>query len=321
MKKALVCVIFLLCAMTNLVSEAADFPTKPIEILVGYPAGGSTDAIFRLVTPMASKLLGQPLVVVNKTGASGALAMISGAKARPDGYTLVMLTIAQPIQNATNPHAGFDSINDFTPICNLVTQPNILTVHASSKITSVAEYVEEAKKNPGKITICGSGLGSSPHFSGEMFKSMAGIDLTYIPHKGSAPCIEAILGKHIDSAFENGASVIPHVMAGKLRALAVSTPQRISELPNTPTIAESGYPGYEMFSWLGCGAPSGTPYFIVEKIANAFKQALQDSEVIEKMKPMGFKPAYMPPDKFKAYIKSECDKYKKLAKEANIKVE
>jgi tripartite-type tricarboxylate transporter receptor subunit TctC len=300
---------------------AADYPSKPIEIIVTYAPGGSTDTSARITAPKASKILGQPIVVINKPGAGGALGYDQVAKSAPDGYTLVLYAINAVILKAINPSLSFHPVQDFAPVSNLITQANILVVSPNSKITSVAQYVEAAKKSPGKVTFGSSGMGSSQHLSGELFKRVAKVDMVHVPHKGSAPCVTALLGGHIESGFINAPDVMEQVRGGKLRAIGVTTAQRIVELPNVPTIAESGYPGFEVVSWMGICAPGKTPRPIVEKLANAYKQVMEDPEVPGKMKTMGFIPTHMPPEAFSAWIKKEFDKFSTLAKEANIKME
>jgi len=302
-------------------SPAADYPAKPVEIIVTYAPGGSTDTTARLTAPKASKILGQPIVVINKPSAGGALGYDQVTKSAPDGYTLALYAINAVILKAINPALGFHPVQDFAPVANLITQANILVVSLNSKITSVAQYVEAAKKSPGKVTFGSSGMGSSQHLSGELFKRVAKVDMVHVPHKGSAPCVTAMLGGHIDSGFINAPDVMEQVRAGKLKAIAVTTAQRIVELPNVPTIAESGYPGFEVVSWMGIAAPGKTPPAIVEKLGKVYKEIMDDPEVPTKMKNMGFIPTYMAPDKFRAWIQKEFDKFSTLAKEANIKME
>ena len=302
-------------------AQAADYPSKPIEIIVTYAPGGSTDTSARITAPKASKILGQPIVVINKAGAGGALGYDQVAKSAPDGYTLVLYAINAVILKAINPSLSFHPVQDFAPVSNLITQANILVVNPNSKITSVTQYVEAAKKSPGKVTFGSSGMGSSQHLSGELFKRVAKVDMVHVPHKGSAPCVTALLGGHIDSGFINAPDVMEQVRGGKLRAIGVTTAQRIVELPSVPSIAESGYPGFEVVSWMGICAPAKTPRPIVEKLANAYKQVMEDPEVPGKMKTMGFIPTHMPPEVFSAWIKKEFEKFSALAKEANIKME
>ena len=302
-------------------SQAADYPAKAIELIVTYAPGGSTDTTARLTSPKASKTLGQPFVVINKPGAGGALGYDQVAKSAPDGYTLVLYAINSVILKAINPALSFHPVQDFAPVSNLITQANILVVPPNSKITSVANYVETAMKNPGKITFGSSGMGSSQHLSGELFKKVAKVDMVHVPHKGSAPCVTAMLGGHIDSGFINAPDVMEQVRGGKLRPIAVTTAQRIVELPNVPTIAESGYPGFEVVSWMGIAAPAKTPRAIVEKLGKVYKEIMDDPEVPNKMKSMGFIPTYMAPDQFGAWIKKEFEKFSVLAREANIKME
>jgi tripartite-type tricarboxylate transporter receptor subunit TctC len=315
--------LMVLCCSFALVpfSPAAEYPTKPIEIIVTYAPGGSTDTSARLTAPGVTKLLGQPVVVINKPGAGGALGYDQVVKSSPDGYTLVLYAINCVILKAINPSLGFHPVNDFAPVSNLITQANILVVPMSSKITSVAQYVEAAKKNPGKMVFGSSGMGSSQHLSGELFKRTAKVDITHVPHKGSAPCVTAMLGGHIDSGFINAPDVMEQIRGGKLRAIAVTTAQRIPELPDVPTVAESGYPSYEVVSWMGIAAPAKTPPAIVQKLDGVYRKIMEDAEVPNKMKGMGFIPSYMPAAGFGAWIKKEFEKFSTLAKEADIKME
>ena len=320
MRKAVVVFLGFFLVAGASVAFAAEYPSKPIEIIVTYAPGGSTDTSARLTAPGASKILGQPVVVINKPGAGGALGYDQVAKSAPDGYTLVLYAINCVILKAINPSLSFHPINDFAAVGNLITQANILVVNPNSKITSVAKYVEEAKKNPGKVTFGSSGMGSSQHLSGELFKRTAKVDIFHVPHKGSAPCVTALLGGHIDSGFINAPDVMEQVRSGKLRAIAVTTGKRIVELPDVPAVSET-YAGFEVVSWMGIAAPAKTPRPIVEKLGKVYQQVMADPDVPNKMKSMGFIPTFMPPDAFTAWMKKEFDKFSVLAKEANIKME
>ncbi len=302
-------------------AQGADYPTKPIEMIVTYAPGGSTDTTARFTSPGVSKLLGQPVVVVNKPGAGGALGYDLVAKSNPDGYTLVILAINAPILKAINPNVSYHPIQDFAPIALLIKQANIIVVPPSSKITNLAQYVETAKKNPGKMVYATSGIGSSQHLSGELFKRIAQVDITHLPHKGNGPAVIALVGGHNDSGFINAPDCMEQIRGGKLRAIAVTTSQRIPELPDIPTIAEGGYPGYEVVSWIGVAAPAKTPPTIVEKLGGVYKQVMDDPEVPTKMKSIGFMPSYLPPKGFADWIKKEFEKFSTVAKEANIKIQ
>lgn len=321
MKKSLIALFLLLGVSFGLaqLSWAAEYPEKTVEVIVTYAPGGTTDTLARITSPPASKMLGQPFVVINKAGAGGAIAYDAVAKSKPDGHTLVIYAINAVILKAIQ-EVNFHPIDDFAPISLFATQANILVVPPKSKITSLAQFVEEAKKNPGKIAFGSSGVGGSPHLSGELLKSMAKIDITHVPYKGHGPQLPATIGGHIDSGFFNAGSGVEHVRSGSIRALAVTTVQRIPELPDVPTIAECGYPGYEVVSWIGVGAPKKTPAAIIEKLGKVYKQIMEDPEFTDKMKAVGFVPRYMSPAEFLAYAKNEFEKFSKLAKEANIKM-
>ncbi len=323
MKNAIIICLMLSCLIhgaTCLVSQAADYPIKAIELVVPFAPGGSTDAMSRIVNIKLPEILGQPVVITNKPGAGSVIGIEIVAQAKPDGYTLLASGINLVIAKAINSKVTYDPVQDFTPIVNLVYQAAFLCVNSSSKITSLAQYVENAKRNPGKVAFGSPGTGTSAHFSGELFKKYAKIDITHVPYKGNGPSNIALLGGHIDSLFAD-ASAVEQVKAGKFRALAVATPKRLPELPDVPTIAESGYPGDEVVAWLGVLAPAKVPPVIVEKLSLSCKKALEDPEVANKLKSIGFIIAYMDPEKFRAYVKSEYEKYSGLAKEANIKVE
>jgi tripartite-type tricarboxylate transporter receptor subunit TctC len=259
------------------------------------------------------------LVVINKPGAASALGARIVAQSKPDGYTLTNFNISTCILNAINYDTGWDAVKDFEPVCNFISLTNVLVVPSTSKLASVAEYVKAAKSNPDKIISGSSGVGSSQHFSLELFKNAAKVQIAHVPYKGSTPCVMDLLGGHIDSGFINGPDVIQHIKAGKLRALAVTSSKRLSDLPNTPTIAESGYPGFEVKTWIGCAAPAKTPSPIIEKLASAFRRSLEDQEVRKQYFSLMFIPDYMGPEEFKKFIKNEYDKFMEIAKIANIR--
>jgi tripartite-type tricarboxylate transporter receptor subunit TctC len=307
----------LMCLSADLPS---DYPTKPIELIVPYPPGGSVDTLSRIISPKASELLKQSVVVVNKPGAGGALGLDFVAKAKPDGYTLVGASITVSIIKAVMPDIGFDPIKDFSPISNLITQANILVVNSASKFDSLSSYIEFGKKNPGKITFGSAGVGGSSHLSGEMLKVYSNIDISHVPYKGNGPAILALLGGHIDSAFVNIPDCIEHIRGGKLRGLAVTTQTRVPDLPNVPTFVESGIPKYDVTSWIGVSAPAKTHPRIVEKLGDVFRLVLQDSTTVNKLKSLGFMITYKPPKEFETWIKSDYDRYTDLIKRANIKL-
>ena len=267
---------------------------------------------------MAAKLLNQAVVIVNKPGAGGSLALSQLAKAKADGYTVGNFNISGPMANAISKTAGFDSLKDFAPICRLAAMPNVMVTPAASPFKTVKDVVEAAKKKAGQVTGASSGVGTSQHFNLELFKYAAKVDITHVPHKGSTPAVTALLGGHNDIGFINASDVVQQIQAGKLRGLAVTSPQRMKELPDVPTVAEVGFPESVIISWFGLVAPAGTPAEVVAKLDAAFKKATEDPEVVAKIKAVGADTAYLPPKEFTDYIKTEYDKYMKIAKEAKI---
>ncbi|MEW6265071.1 MAG: tripartite tricarboxylate transporter substrate binding protein [Thermodesulfobacteriota bacterium] len=321
MKKKLsfLVVVFGLIIMNPLSVLAGEFPEKEISFLVGFAPGGSTDTTVRLVATASSKKLGQAVVVVNKPGAGGALALSTLATSKADGYTIGNFNISAPMGNVIKNTDPFNVLTDFTPICSLTSFPNIMVVPEASPFKKLAELVQAAKKKPGDLSCASSGVGTSQHFGLELFKSVAKVNITHVAHKGSTPAVTALLGGHIACGNINSVDVIQHIKVGKLRALCVTSPQRIAELPEVPSIAEAGYPEAAIVSWVGCAAPAGTPAPVISKLAETFREALNQSEVQAKLKEIGFTLNYMAPEAFKAFVKKEYDRYKKIAETAGIK--
>ena len=308
-----------LIMMSLLPAVVVAFPGKEINFLVGFAPGGSTDTTIRLIATSSSKLLGQPVVVMNKPGAGGPLALSTLATSKPDGYTLGNFNISAPIGNVIRSTDPFHVLKNFTLICNLTSFPNILVVPANSPFQKLAQLVQEAKKKPGDLTCGTAGVGTSGHFGFEIFKNVAKIDITHVPHKGSSPAVVALLGSHIDCGVINSVDVVQHIKAGKLRALSVTSPQRMVELPDVPSIAEAGYADAVMISWIGCAAPASTPGSIVSNLADTFQKALNEKNNQEKLKEIGFTPNFMPPQSFSVFVEKEYDRYKKIAATAGIK--
>lgn len=299
--------------------SAGEYPEREINFLVGFAPGGSTDTTIRTVSTAASKLLNQPVVVSNKPGAGGAQALATLATSKPDGYTLGNFNISAPMGNVIKNTDPFNVLTDFVPICNLTSFPNIIVVPAKSPFRTLADLVQAAQKKPGDITGASSGVGTSQHFGLELFKSVAKVDITHVAHKGSTPAVTALLGGHLDCGNINSVDVIQHVKAGTLKALCVTSPKRIPELPDVPSIVEAGYPDAIIISWVGCAAPAGTPAPIIAKLADTFQKTLSQKDVQDKLKEIGFTPDFIPPDEFKIFVKKEYDRYKKIAETAGIR--
>ena len=301
---------------------AQAFPTKPITIVVPFSAGGTTDILARLVGQYLSTELGQPVVVDNKAGAGGNIGGQFAAKAPADGYTLFMGTVGtHAINAALYKKMPFDHLKDFAPLSRVANVPNLLVANPKQPFSTVPEMIAYAKANPGKINFGSPGNGASPHLSGELFKSMAKVDLTHIPYKGSAPAVTDLLGNQIAIMFDNMPSVIPHVRSGKLRAIAITTAKRSPELPDVPTIAEAGVPGYEAMSWFGMFAPAGTPAPVLAKISGALAKVLANPEVKKKIIDQGGEPVNETPAQFGAFIRSETTKWAKVVKESGASLD
>ncbi|POR12428.1 tripartite tricarboxylate transporter substrate binding protein [Diaphorobacter sp. LR2014-1] len=296
---------------------AQNFPTKPITIIVPFSAGGTTDILARIVGQGLTTELGQSVVVDNKPGAGGNIGGSLAAKAAADGYTLFMGTVGtHAINQSLYKKMPFDPVKDFAPLSRVATVPNLLVAHPNQPFKTVKEMIAYAKANPGKITFGSPGSGASPHVSGELFKSMTGTDLLHIPYKGSAPAMTDLLGGQTSVMFDNMPSAIQHVRSGKLRPIAVTTAKRSPELPDVPTIAEAGVPGYEATSWFGMFAPAGTPKPVLDKLHAALIKVLNQADVKKKIAEQGGDVVAETPEQFAAFIKAESVKWGKVVKES-----
>ena len=296
---------------------AQNFPTKPITIIVPFSAGGTTDILARIVGQGLTTELGQSVVVDNKPGAGGNIGGSLAAKAAADGYTLLMGTVGtHAINQSLYKKIPFDPVKDFAPLSRVATVPNLLVAHPSQPFKTVKEMIAYAKANPGKITFGSPGSGASPHVSGELFKSMTGTDLLHIPYKGSAPAMTDLLGGQTSVMFDNMPSAIQHVRSGKLRPIAVTTAKRSPELPDVPTIAEAGVPGYEATSWFGMFAPAGTPKPVLDKLHAALIKVLNQADVKKKIAEQGGDVVAETPAQFAAFIQAESVKWGKVVKES-----
>ncbi|WP_137894620.1 tripartite tricarboxylate transporter substrate binding protein [Ramlibacter sp. 2FC] len=305
-----------------LAAAAQNYPTKPITIVVPFAAGGTTDILARLVGQHLSTELGQPVVVENKAGAGGNIGAAYAAKAPTDGHTLFMGTVGTHAINASlYKKLPYDPVKDFAPLSRVAMVPNLLVAHPSQPFKTVQEMIAYAKANPGKINFGSPGNGSSPHLSGELFKSLAKVDMVHVPYKGSAPAVSDLLGNQIAIMFDNLPSVIPHVRAGKLRAIAISTAKRSADLPDVPTIAEAGVPGYEATSWFGMFAPAATPAPVLAKISTALGKVLAKAEVKKKIDDQGGEPANETPAQFADFIQKESLKWGKVVKESGASLD
>ncbi|MBO4123273.1 tripartite tricarboxylate transporter substrate binding protein [Cupriavidus gilardii] len=302
-------------------ARAADYPTKPIRFIVPYAAGGTTDLVARTVGQRVAEKLGQPVVIENRPGAGGNIGMEAVAKAAPDGYTIGFGAIST---NALNPHIykamPFDPRRDFTAVSLLGTSTIVLEVGNQLPVKNVAELVAWAKRNPG-LTYATAGTGTSMHLAGAMFAQMTGTNLTHVPYKGSSPAINDMLGGHIPVMFDNLPASLPHIQAGKLRALAVAGSTRSPALPNVPTLAEAGLAGYSVEPWFGVYGPAGMPADVVQKLNAAFVEALGSAPVRDKLVQAGFNPKSSSAAELQSLTQSEYEKFGKVARSANITVD
>jgi tripartite-type tricarboxylate transporter receptor subunit TctC len=296
---------------------AQDYPNKQIELVVPFVAGGTTDNIARLIAQRFSDSWAQAVVVNNRPGGGSTIGTNVVAKAAPDGHTLLVTTIGFAI-NAGLQKLPYDPIKDFAPITELASLPLMLVVHSSVPATSLQEFIALMRSTPGGWDYASAGVGTSPHLAAEMFKSMAGVDLVHVPYKGNAEANNALLGGHVKVYFALVPAVLQHVRAGSLRALAVTTETRLPYLPDVPTIAELGFPGYEISSWQGVFAPAGTPKNIVAKINGELVRLVNTPEVRARMSQEGADPVASTPDAFAERVKNEIAKWTRVIKASGM---
>ncbi|MBB2777634.1 UNVERIFIED_ORG: tripartite-type tricarboxylate transporter receptor subunit TctC [Comamonas terrigena] len=301
---------------------AADaYPDKPLTMVVPFSAGGTTDILARIVGQALGQELGQTIIIDNKPGAGGNIGAQQASRAKADGYTLFMGTVGtHAINQALYKKLPYDPVKDFAPLSRVANVPNLLVAHPSRPYKTVQEMIAYAKKHPGEVTYGSPGSGASPHVSGALFQSMTGAEMTHVPYKGSAPAISDLLGNQIAVMFDNMPSAIQHVRSGKLRPIAVTTAKRSPELPDVPTIAEAGVPGYEATSWFGLWAVAGTPAPILTKLQTALTKVLKDPAVAKKIADQGGEVVIETPAQFDAFIKSEAAKWGKVVKESGAEV-
>ncbi|HWP25782.1 MAG TPA: tripartite tricarboxylate transporter substrate binding protein [Xanthobacteraceae bacterium] len=301
-------------------AHAQTYPARPIRLVAPFPPGGSIDLTARMIGQWLTDRLGQQVVIENRPGAGGNLGSESVATSPGDGYTLLLCSVANSISATLYPKLGHSFVRDFVHIAAISRAPNVMVVHPSVPATNVREFIAYAKANPGKINMGSSGVGTSIHISGEMFKMMTGIEMQHVPYRGSAPMLTDLLGGQVQVAFDNLQPSIPHIKSGKLRALAVTTATRSNVLPDLPPIADT-VPGYEASTWNGLCAPKGTPPEIVAKLNAEVNAALADAKVKERLATMGAWPIPGTPADFSKMIDVEVEKWGKVIRAANIKAE
>jgi tripartite-type tricarboxylate transporter receptor subunit TctC len=316
-------ILFLLSALlcTAAAAQSAAYPTKPVRFIVPSAAGGGTDIIARAISLKLSETFGQPFVVDNRPGAGQMIGIELAAKSPPDGHTILMAASTLAINPVMYKKVPYDPVRDFAPITQAASLPNVLVVHPSLPVKSVAELIAYAKRRPGELNFASAGIGTSPQMSIELLKSMAGIDMVHIPYKGTAPGVVDLLAGQVLVMAPNLLTALAHIKSGKLRALAVTSSKRSQALPDVPTVAESGLAGYDSTQWYGVLAPAGTPREIVSRLHEAIVHALRDDEVGKRLAADGAEAVGSTPEEFAAFIKSESEKWAKVATAAGIKAE
>ncbi len=316
---AALAVTYFSLALVSPAVSAQTFPTKPIKVVVGYPAGGAVDIVARTVGQAMAASLGQPVVVENKPGAGTNIAVRAVIDAAPDGYTLLLAANALAANMALYQPAPFDAERDLVPVSLVGRVPVVIAANAQSGAATLAKLIEMAKARPGLVNYATPGNGSTPHLAVELFARAAGIKLSHVPYRGGAAAITDVLGGQVPFVAVNALEILPHVKSGKLKVLAVMSPARSAMLPDAPTIAESGFAGFEASVWYGFVAPAATPKPIVAKLHAEVQKALQTSEVKERMSSVGGEIILGTPELLGALIQSERVRYEKLVREAQIK--
>ncbi|WP_059412350.1 tripartite tricarboxylate transporter substrate binding protein [Cupriavidus basilensis] len=302
-------------------AQPAAWPTKPVRLVVGYSAGGATDVIARLVAVKLGEQLGQSVVVDNRAGANSNVGAELVAKSPPDGYTLYVYTIANTINASLYDKLGYDPQKDFEPVGLIARIPNILVVNPKLPVKTLADYMRLARSAPEGVTFASSGSGSSIHLSGEMFKMQARLNMLHVPYRGSAPAVTDLLGGQVQSMFDNTPSSLPHVKAGRLRAIAITSAQRSPLLPDVPTVAESGFPGFDVQSWFALAAPAGTPQPVVERLNAALGKVLAMPDVRQRLQDLAATPEPGTPDQLRKLIASETRRWRDVVKQSGAKAE
>ena len=316
MKHFLALALFVIAA-----SAFAQFPAKPITTVVGFEPGGGTDTTARIVAKTLSEQIGQQVVVENRAGAGGDIAVDYVAKSAPDGYTLVLANVGAL---TVNPHilkTPYDPLKDLTPITMAVVFANVLVVQPDFPAKTLADYVEAAKQKPGSVTYASSGIGGAGHLAGELLKVMAKIDIVHVPYKGGGPAAQGFLGKQVDSFFATPVSSIKQIQAGRARAIATTGTKRAKLMPDVPTVAESGYPGYEALNWYAYLGPANMPKEILATLNQALVKAMKTPEVLSAFDKQGLEAQPGTPAELAAYMKREYDTWGKVVKQAGIKAQ
>jgi tripartite-type tricarboxylate transporter receptor subunit TctC len=299
---------------------AQSYPAKPIRVIVPFPPGGGTDIVARTVTPKMAEILGQPFVIENRAGAGGNIGTEAVAKSPADGYTLLVASASTAINTTLVPNLSW-SVSDFAPVVLMVVNNHLLAAHPSVPANNVRELLALARARPGQVTYASYGSGSSAHLTAELFKLMAGVDLLHVPYKGAAPAVNDLLGGQVNIIFADVAAMLSHLKSGKLKPLGIGSAKRFEGLPDVPTIAESGVPGFEAGGFLGLVAPAGTPPAVIQALNAAAQKSLALPEVRDRLLGLASPPVGGTPEQLAAHIKREIDKWARVIRAANIKAE
>lgn len=303
-------------------APAASWPSKPIRWVVPFPPGGAMDAIARTLGEKAGKTLGQPFVIENKPGAGGNIGADFVAKQPGDGYTLMITSIGMATNKPLYGKLSYDPIKDFAPVSLLAVVPNVLVTNATQPdVKTAKDVIAAARKTPGKLTYASAGNGTSIHLAGEVFTSLAQVDMLHVPYKGSGPAVSDLLGGQVNYMFDSITSARPHIESGKLRALGLTTAKRSKSLPNVPTLAEAGLPGYEVSPWFAVFMPAATPKDIVAKVNAALLEAMNDPDVVKRFETIGAEPVGSTPEEMAQHLARESERWTKLIQERGIKLD
>jgi tripartite-type tricarboxylate transporter receptor subunit TctC len=319
---ATISTLILTLSLTITVSAQEAYPNKPIKLIVPFAPGGTTDLLARVLADKLPKLLGQPVVVENRAGAGGVIGTEAVARAANDGYTIGMATAStHGVNPAVYSKISYDAAKDFAPITRVASVPNVMVINAAVPANSLKEFTELASKQPGKFSFASPGTGSVGHALGELFKMTAKVDLVHIPYKGAGPALNDVIGGQVQVLYDNLPTSLPHIKSGKLRALAIASPKRVSAAPEIPTFAELGMNAVNEPAWFGVVAPAGTPNAILTKLHAAIEAAMKQPDVIDRLDKMGAQAMVESPQAFSNHIAKEITQFKRIAQIANIRAE